>query len=92
MSQHEPEQEALPTAAANRPSPNALSDEQLTWEQFMDANHLLCRWLIPAGWTEGYAKVLTSFFWQIENHEDKRHCRGQGEPPAVPSSCMQSMA
>jgi hypothetical protein len=48
-----------PTAAANRPSPNALSDEQLTWEQFMDANHLLCRWLIPAGWTEGYAKVLT---------------------------------
>ena len=52
-------------------SPNALSDEQLTWEQFMDANHLLCRWLIPAGWPEDYAKVLSSFFWEIENHEEK---------------------
>jgi len=62
---------ALRTASANRPSPNALTDEQLTWEQFMDANHLMCRWLIPAGWKEDYAKVLSSFFWQIENHEDK---------------------
>jgi hypothetical protein len=41
-----------------------------TWEQFMDANHLLCRWLTPAGWLEGYARVLSSF-WQIENHDDK---------------------
>lgn len=61
---------ALRTAASNRPSTNALSDEQLSWEQFMDGNHLLCRWLIPAGWPESYAKVLSSFFWQIENHED----------------------
>jgi hypothetical protein len=28
-------------------------------------------WLIPAGWPESYAKVLFTFFWQIENHEDK---------------------
>ena len=62
---------SLRTAAANWPSPNTLSDEQLTWEQFMDANHLLCRWLIPAGWPEGYAKILSSFFWQIEIHKDK---------------------
>ena len=62
---------ALRTAASNRASPNALNDEQLTWEQFMDANHLLCRWLIPAGWPLDYAKVISSFFWQIENHEDK---------------------
>ncbi len=62
---------ALCTAASNRPSPNALNDEQLTWEQFMDANHLLCRWLIPAGWPLDYAKIISSFFWQIENHEDK---------------------
>ena len=62
---------SLCTAATNRPSPNALTDEQLTWEQFMDASHLLGRWLIPAGWPEGYARVLSSFFWQIENHEDK---------------------
>jgi hypothetical protein len=68
---------SLRTAAANRPSPNALSDEQLTWEQFMDANHLLCRWLIPAGWPEGYAKILSSFFWQIENHEDKGIAEGK---------------
>jgi hypothetical protein len=68
---------SLRTAAANRPSPNALSDEQLTWEQFMDANHLLCRWLTPAGWTEGYARVLSSFFWQIENHEDKGIAEGK---------------
>ncbi len=62
---------SLLTAASNLLNVNALSDEQLTWEQFMDANHLLCRWLIPAGWPEGYAKVLSSFFWQIENHEDR---------------------
>jgi hypothetical protein len=62
---------SLRAAASNRPSPNALSDEQLTWEQFMDANHLLCRWLIPAGWPEDYAKILSSFFWQLKNHEDK---------------------
>jgi hypothetical protein len=68
---------SLRTAAANRSSPNALSDEQLTWEQFMDANHLLCRWLIPASWTEGYAKVLSSFFWHIENHEDKGIAEGK---------------
>src|SRR6266403_1971325 len=37
----------------------------------MDASHLLCWWLIPAGWPEGYAKIISSFFWQIENHEDK---------------------
>jgi len=68
---------ALCTAATNRPSPFALADEQLTWEQFMDANHLFCRWLIPAGWTEDYAKVLSSFFWQIENHEDKGIAEGK---------------
>ncbi len=62
---------ALRTATSNCPSPNAISDELLTWEQFMDASHLLCRWLIPAGWPEGYAKIISSFFWQIENHEDK---------------------
>ncbi len=61
----------LRTATSNCPSPNALSDKQLTWEQFMDASHLFCRWLIPAGWPEGYAKILSSFFWQLENHEDK---------------------
>lgn len=37
----------------------------------MNANHLLCHWLILASWTEGYAKVLSSFLWQIENHEEK---------------------
>jgi hypothetical protein len=52
---------SLRTTAFNRPSPNALSDEQLSWEQFMDANHLFCRWFIPAGWPEGHAKVLSSF-------------------------------
>jgi hypothetical protein len=62
---------SLCTAASNCPSSNVLSDEQLTWEQFMDANRLLCRWLIPAGWPEGYTRVLSSFFWQIENHDDK---------------------
>ncbi len=61
----------LRTATSNCPSANALSDEQLTWEQFMDASHLVCRWLIPTGWPEDYAKILSSFFWQIENHEDK---------------------
>jgi hypothetical protein len=60
----------LRSATSNRPNPNALTDEQLSWEQFMDSNHLLCRWLIPLGWPEGYAKVLLSFFYQIENHED----------------------
>jgi hypothetical protein len=62
---------SLRTAASNCPSSNALSDEQLTWVQFMDANRLLCRWLIPAGWPERYARVLSSFFWQIENHDER---------------------
>jgi hypothetical protein len=43
----------------------------------VDANHLLCRWLIPAGWPEGYAKVLSSFFWKIEDHEDKGIAEGK---------------
>jgi hypothetical protein len=68
---------SLRTASSNRPSPNALSDEQLTWEQFMDANHLFCRWLIPAGWPEDYAKILLSFFWQLENHEDMGNPEGK---------------
>jgi hypothetical protein len=68
---------SLRTAASNHPSSNALSDEQLTWEQFMDANHLLCRWLVPAGWPEGYARILSSFFWQIENHDDKSIAKGK---------------
>jgi hypothetical protein len=61
---------AFRTATSNRPSANALSDEDLTWEQFMDANHLLLRWLIPQGWPPDYAKVLSTFFWKIENHEE----------------------
>ena len=65
------------TTAAHHPSPHALGDEQLTWEQFMDANHLLCRWLIPAGWPEDYAKILSSFFEQIANHEDKDIAEGK---------------
>ena len=68
---------ALRAATANRPSSNALSDEQLTWEQFLDANRLLCRWLIPAGWPENYAKLLTTFFWQIESDERKTIPRGK---------------
>ena len=39
---------SLGTAATDRATRNALCDEQLTWEQFMNTNHLLCRWLIPA--------------------------------------------
>ena len=62
---------SLRSAATNRPNPNALNDEQLTWDQFMDGNHLLIRWLIPAGWPTKYAKVISTFFWQIENHEEK---------------------
>ncbi len=65
------------TAASNRPNPNALTDDQLSWDQFIDGNHLLCRWLIPVGWPEDYAKVLSSFFWQIENHEDKSFPEGK---------------
>jgi hypothetical protein len=61
---------SLRTATSNQPSANALSDEHLTWEQFMDANHLFSRWLIPAGWPADYTKVLSSFFWQIENHNN----------------------
>jgi len=68
---------SLRTAASNHPSTNTLSDEQLTWEQFMDANHLFCRWLIPAGWPVDYAKLLSSFFWQIENHNDKAIAEGK---------------
>jgi hypothetical protein len=62
---------------SNRPSPNALNDEQLTWVQFMDANRLLCRWLIPAGWPDDYAEVLSSFFRHIENHEYRGIVRGK---------------
>ncbi|KAI0268012.1 hypothetical protein BGY98DRAFT_1190762 [Russula aff. rugulosa BPL654] len=51
---------SLRTAPSNRPSPNAFSDEQLTWEQF-----------------QGYAKVLSSFFWKIEDHEDKGIAEGK---------------
>ena len=68
---------ALRTATSNRPSSNAMSDELLTWDQFIDGNHLLCRWLIPTGWPEDYAKTLTTFFWQIENHEHKNIPRGK---------------
>jgi hypothetical protein len=67
----------LRSAVSNRPATNALSDEQLSWEQFTEANHLLCRWLIPARWPEDYAKILSSFFWQIENHEDIRIAEGK---------------
>ncbi|KAI0275865.1 hypothetical protein BGY98DRAFT_893049, partial [Russula aff. rugulosa BPL654] len=59
---------SLRIASSNPPSSNVLSDEQLTWVQFMDASNLLCRWLIPAGWPENYAEILSSFFWQIKNH------------------------
>jgi hypothetical protein len=68
---------SLRTAASNRPSSNALSDEQLTWEQFMDANHLFIRWLIPTHWPVEYAKLLSSFFWQIENHDDRTIAEGK---------------
>jgi hypothetical protein len=36
----------------------------------MDTNHLFGRWLILADWPADYTKVLLSFFWQIENHDD----------------------
>jgi hypothetical protein len=68
---------ALRAATANRPSSYALSDEQLTWEQFMEANRLFCRWLIPGGWPENYAKLLINFFWQIESDERKTVPRGK---------------
>ena len=68
---------ALCKAAINRPNPKALADDQLTWEQFMDANRLMSRWLTPSGWPEEYVKVLTLFFWQLENHEDKMITDGQ---------------
>jgi hypothetical protein len=53
------------------PVPTPLSDEQLTLEQFMNAKYFLWEWLIPEGCPEAYAEFLTSFFWQIENHEGK---------------------
>ena len=68
---------AFRTASSNRPSPNALSDEELNWEQFMDGSHLFCRWLAPLEWPQIYAKVLSSFFWQIENHEEMDIDRGK---------------
>jgi hypothetical protein len=61
---------AFRAASSNCPSPNALSDEELNWEQHMDGSHLFCRWLAPLEWPQIYAKVLSSFFWQIENHEE----------------------
>jgi hypothetical protein len=68
---------ALRTASSNRPNANALSDEQLNWEQFLDGNRHYSRWLTPAGWPEDYVKVLSSFFWQIEIHDDKGIEEGQ---------------
>jgi hypothetical protein len=66
----------------------ALSDEQLTWEHFIDANDFLWEWPIPEGWPEAYAKVLTSFFRQIENHDGKGIA--EGTKPALAKPGMTS--
>ena len=68
---------SLRPTATNRPNPNALDDEQLSWEQFLDASNLLCRWLIPADWPEDYAKLLLSFFYRIQNHQERNILKGK---------------
>jgi hypothetical protein len=74
--------------AARRPDKDKASNEDL-WDVTKTSDNCLSlrtaasnrpspnTWLIPAGWPEGYAKILSAF-WQIENHGDKGIAKGKG--------------
>jgi hypothetical protein len=63
------EDNSLALRPANRPSPDALEDHQLTWEQFVDCKTHFLRWLLPSNWPLDYCKLLATFFFRIANHD-----------------------
>jgi hypothetical protein len=65
------EDNSLALRPANRPSPDALQDHQLTWEQLLDCHIFFLRWLLASNWPLDYCKLLATFFFRIVNHDSK---------------------
>lgn len=64
------EDNSLALRPANCPSPDALEDHQLTWEQLLDCHIFFLKWLQASNWPLDYCKLLATFF-RIVDHDSE---------------------
>ena len=69
---------AIRPLAAMRPSKHIRSDEELSWEDFMDAKNSMLSFMEESGvWPEEHAKSLANFFFELELHPRKWKANGK---------------
>ena len=64
---------ALRPIKASKASRNAISDEQLTWEQIMTARHNLIDTLTQAAWPQDYIVSLAELYINLEGFKASGH-------------------
>ncbi|KAG5633503.1 hypothetical protein H0H81_007280 [Sphagnurus paluster] len=62
----------LKSTAGSRPSPKAVDDNQLSWEQFTYAHRVYIRALEEVDWPQRHIKALSDFFAEIEHASTSR--------------------
>ena len=76
---------ALRPLSAMRPSKNIRCDEDLSWEEMLDAKNLMLHFMAKSGlWPTAHAESLATFFLNLELHLRKSQINGKKSFIAVP--------
>lgn len=70
---------ALTITTTPASSRNVRQDEDLTWEEVMQARVQYLNWLEKSKWPDEYVQMFAQFFWNLDTHE----LRGQTGGPSI---------
>ena len=69
---------AIRPLAAMRPSKQIRNDEDLTWEEMMDAKNVMLHFMAKSGiWEDEHTVALASFYFNLDSHQRKEQKNGK---------------
>ena len=69
---------AIRPMAALRPSKQIRNDEDLSWEEMMDAKNVMLHFMAKSGaWEDEHATALASFYINLDYHQQKEQKNGK---------------
>ena len=69
---------AIQPMAAIRPSKHIRNDEDISWEDMLDAKNIMLHFMAMSGqWEDAHATSIASFFYNLETHQRKDQKNGK---------------
>ncbi|KAF8268075.1 hypothetical protein EI94DRAFT_1700536 [Lactarius quietus] len=75
--------------AAQRPTRCIRKDEELSWEEMLDAKNMMLLFMEKSSvWPALHAEAISGFFLNLKLHPRKSLPNGKKSPTALPESCL----